>query len=51
MRVVFACLAERRDLLEGKAEDISIFRASNKLWLTGRDGNVLPHWQAFEAPN
>jgi hypothetical protein len=50
MRVVFACLAERRDLLEGKADDISMFHVSNKLWLTGREGKVLPEWQALDAP-
>jgi hypothetical protein len=50
MRVVFACLGERRDLLERKADDISMFHVNNKLWLTGRDGRVLPDWQALEAP-
>jgi hypothetical protein len=50
MRVVFACLAERHDLLERKADDISIFHVSNKLWLAGRDGHALPDWQEFNPP-
>jgi hypothetical protein len=50
MRVVFACLAERRDVLQGKADDISMFHVNNRLWLTGREGTMLPVWQAFDPP-
>ena len=51
MRAVFACLAGDRKLLEGKAEDISLFQPHGRdLWLIAKDGLPLQHWKMFEIP-
>jgi hypothetical protein len=49
MRVVFACLAGDRVLMQPLAADISLmWRGKTKLWLTARDGLVLPRWERFQ---
>lgn len=49
MRVVFACLAGDRKLLEGKAADISMVPANDSggLWLIAKDGVARPSWEVF----
>ena len=48
MRLIFACLSGDRSLMQPLAADISLmWRGKTKLWLTARDGNVLPRWERF----
>jgi hypothetical protein len=52
MRVLFACLSNDRELLNGKAEDSSIFPqgvtasmwAPSSLYMTVKDGKILKPW-------
>ena len=49
MRSVFACLAEDRALLDGRAPDITLYRDKKRgLRLAARDGKALPAWETFE---
>lgn len=49
MRVIFACLSGDRSLMQPLAADISLlWRGKQKLWLTARDGKVLPRWERFQ---
>jgi hypothetical protein len=48
MRLIFACLSGDRFLMQPLAADISLIRPwKPNLWLTARDGQVLPRWQRF----
>jgi hypothetical protein len=49
MRVIFACLSGDRSLAQPLAADISLmWRGKQNLWLTARDGKVLPRWELFQ---
>lgn len=51
MRAIFACLAEDRNLLNGKAADISLSKGPNsELWRAADQGAVLSAWEPYEAP-
>lgn len=48
MRTVFACLAEKPALLDGRADDITLFRNKGRtLLLAAKDGKPLPAWKEF----
>jgi hypothetical protein len=49
MRTLCACLANDRGLLEGRAEDIAIFRLGKWLFLVARDGRPLPRWERLHT--
>jgi hypothetical protein len=51
MRILFACLSGRPDVMGPPAEDVSIYQARRRrwqdpsLWVTARDGHALPSWE------
>jgi hypothetical protein len=49
MRLIFACLSANPSLLQSRAADISLMRPwKPNLWLTAREGKVLPRWEPFQ---
>lgn len=49
MRTVMACVAQKPELMDKKAEDIALFPVRGTLWQTGKEGEPLPEWQMFKS--